>query len=65
MPQLGGVAAAEQIRKLNNKAEIILITGYDKDNELASELTTQWHQVLRKPLEVEELSRVIRQRLKG
>ncbi len=64
MPQLGGVAAAEQIRELNSEAEIILITGYDKDNELTSELTTQWHQVLKKPLEVEELSRVIRKRLR-
>ncbi len=65
MPQLGGVAAAEKIRKLNSKAKIILITGYDKDNELTSELTTQWDQVLEKPFVVEELSRVIQQRLQG
>jgi len=63
MPVLGGIAAAAKIRKLNSRAEIILVTGYDKDNELTCELTSEWHQVLHKPLVVEELSRAIQQRL--
>ena len=56
MPVLGGARAAEKIHKLNPQAQIIFITGYDKDNELTQEVLSERHQVLNKPLIVEELS---------
>lgn len=63
MPVLGGAGAGERIHKLNPQAKIIFATGYDKDNELTHELLSEQHQVLNKPLIVEELSQVIHQRL--
>jgi signal transduction histidine kinase/ActR/RegA family two-component response regulator len=63
MPLLGGVSAADHIHKLNPQAEIIFITGYDKDNRLSGEMASDSYQVLSKPVVVEELSRVIHQRL--
>ncbi|MFQ5519400.1 MAG: ATP-binding protein, partial [Mariprofundus sp.] len=63
MPLLGGVASANRIRKLNPDAKIIFATGYDKANELTTELTADWQHVLNKPLVVEELSDAIRRQL--
>lgn len=61
MPVLGGASAADRIRKLDPQAKIIFITGYDKNSNLDAETLSDSHQVLSKPLEVEELSRAIYQ----
>ena len=63
MPRLGGVAAADRIYAINPDARIVFMTGYDKAHETTCELISDWQNVLHKPLEVEPLSRVIRQRL--
>jgi len=63
MPLLGGVAAAQRILAFDIQAKIIFVTGYDKDNELTSELLSDWQYVLNKPLNIEHLSRVIRDQL--
>jgi len=63
MPVLGGASAADRIHKLNSQAEIIFITGYDKDNKLGAEILSDSYQVLSKPLVVEELSQAIHQRI--
>jgi signal transduction histidine kinase/ActR/RegA family two-component response regulator len=63
MPVLGGASAADRIHKLNPQAEIIFVTGYDKDNKLGAEMLSDSYQVLSKPLVVEELSRAIHQRI--
>ena len=63
MPVLGGVAAANRIRKLDASARIIFTTGYDKDNDMTSELLPEWQHVLNKPWEIEELSTAIQRSL--
>ncbi|WP_083530477.1 ATP-binding protein [Mariprofundus micogutta] len=63
MPVLGGKAAADRIQKLNPDAKVIFISGYDRDHEATLEMVSDWNMVLNKPLAVDELSRVIRQRL--
>jgi len=63
MPKLGGVAAAQRIIASDADARIIFASGYDKDNELTSELVSDWQHLLHKPLDVEVLARAIHERL--
>jgi len=60
MPVLGGVASANRIQKLEPSAKIIFMTGYDKDQDMASELMPDYEHILHKPIDVEELSVAIR-----
>ena len=63
MPLLGGPAAVEQIRKINPEVKVLFVTGYDKIDESTCEMVTEWENVLNKPLTVDELSRVLREKL--
>jgi len=63
MPVLGGVAASQRIRKFDPDARIVFATGYDKMNEMTSELVTDWQNVLHKPFDLNDLSCAIRNQL--
>jgi len=56
MPLLGGVAASERMRAADEKVRIIFVSGYDKDNDMTSELVNDWRHVLNKPLDIKALS---------
>jgi len=61
MPELGGVAAARRIWAIDPAAQVIFVSGYDRDSDLTSELMPEGKQILNKPLDVEVLSQAIAQ----
>lgn len=63
MPELGGVAAAREIKDINESAKVMFVTGYDKDSSLETELPQDNSIILDKPISVEQLSRAIHQLL--
>ena len=63
MPQMGGVAAAKQIREIRPDLPLIFITGYDLDDSLNHRLHMDHADVITKPFKVSLLSQVIRQLL--
>ncbi|MDQ6956321.1 MAG: ATP-binding protein, partial [Mariprofundaceae bacterium] len=65
MPKLGGIKAAERIRKLRPDMKVIFATGYDKGTALPSEILTSGSSILSKPYDIELLSRMIRKELDG
>ena len=65
MPKLGGIKAAEQIRKLCPDMKVIFVTGYNKDVTLPRDILANGNSVLSKPYDIELLSRMIRKELDG
>lgn len=65
MPELGGVAAARKIKKLDEDAKIMFVTGYDKESSLETELPQDNSIILDKPISVEKLSQTIHKLLAG
>jgi len=61
MPVMGGKTSARQIQKINPDAKVIFTTGYDRDNDVTSELVHESDQLLNKPFQVDELSQMLRQ----
>ncbi|PJA33201.1 MAG: hypothetical protein CO187_02325 [Zetaproteobacteria bacterium CG_4_9_14_3_um_filter_53_7] len=59
MPKIGGVKAAEVIRKLNPAIKIIFSTGYDKAANISKE-ELRGSVVLSKPYDVDDLSALIK-----
>ncbi len=64
MPQMGGVAAAGQIRKIRPKLPLLFITGYDMNDSLDHKLHMDHADVITKPFQVSVLSQVIRRLLR-
>jgi len=64
MPQMGGMDAARQIRKIRPDLPLIFITGYDMDDSLDHRLHMDHADVITKPFQVSVLSQVIRRVLK-
>jgi len=64
MPEMGGEEVAEAILNINPKAAILFATGHDREGKLASEADEQV-QLITKPFSVPELSKMIRDKLKG
>ncbi len=56
MPGIGGIALAEEIRRINANVPIIFTTGYDKEQVLPKQ-SIENALVLSKPLDVQELSK--------
>ena len=61
MPELNGPEAAMQIRQIDPDARIIFSTGYEKSQSFDDALSDI--KVLRKPFQVNEASKIIRQTL--
>lgn len=64
MPQMGGAAAAGQIRKIQPKLPLLFITGYDMNDSLDHKLHMDHADVITKPFQVSVLSQVIRKLLR-
>lgn len=58
MPKMGGLAAAEAMRKSNPMVRVIYSTGYDKDGSLPEHAV-----VISKPYSIEKLSQIVRRTL--
>ncbi len=63
MPKLGGVFAAERIRKIYPEIKIIFATGYDTKATLPSDVGLGGSKILSKPYDINELSKIIRNSL--
>ncbi|GAV19415.1 two-component system, sporulation sensor kinase A [Mariprofundus micogutta] len=59
MPNLGGVAAAQEIWKRNSNVKVIFCTGYDKE-EVTDEKDLRGSAFISKPYRVDELGQLIR-----
>ncbi len=64
MPQMGGIKASEEMRKLNHQVNIIFATGYDREQALKSQLK-QHAAIITKPFQVGLLTQTIRDQLSG
>jgi signal transduction histidine kinase/putative methionine-R-sulfoxide reductase with GAF domain len=65
MPEMGGLALAESLRKLDPHVKVVALTGYplgSADKELLSRGFVEW---LQKPLKLELLARAIHRALKS
>ena len=60
MPQMGGIKLLHSIREFDQQVPILLATGYDKDEVLDRDDLKQNCQVIHKPFDFNELSRMIR-----
>ncbi len=63
MPRMSGHEAFHQLRRINPKAKILLITGYSPEHVAAELLAQGALGVVQKPYERRELARVVRQAL--
>jgi len=63
MPIMGGVAAARQIRAINQNIPILFQTGYGEQTELDAAASIEHCDTLRKPLQVHELLMKIEEKL--
>lgn len=63
MPKMGGIDAANLIRKSNPDVPIIFATGYDRETALEAQQDIANNLILNKPFKVENLSQAIRQLL--
>ncbi|NWF35406.1 response regulator [Mariprofundus sp. KV] len=63
MPELGGVDAARDIRKLNPGQKLLFSTGYDLNQEMIKHLAEQHEIIISKPWAVSSASRIIREQL--
>lgn len=61
MPEMGGIAAAREIRAINARVPIIFATGYDKDRELPQEKMLSNSIVINKPFPFEKFSYLLGQ----
>jgi len=61
MPRMGGALLFQSVRKFDKELPIILVTGYDKDNVLDTEILDQHSLVLKKPFDFHLLSRSIQE----
>jgi CheY-like chemotaxis protein len=64
MPRLGGVKAIERIRTIQPNISVIFATGYDKEATFPDKIPTSGEFILSKPYDIQELSHVIRRKLK-
>jgi len=60
MPHLGGVKAAEQIRRLSPGVPVLFATGYDREQAMTTSNRLPHSLVLTKPLSINKLSRSVR-----
>ena len=60
MPHLGGVKAAEQIRRLSPVAPVLFATGYGREQAMTTSNRLPHSLVLTKPLSINKLSRSVR-----
>ena len=65
MPKLGGVKAIERIRMIQPNISVIFATGYDKEATFPDKIPTSGEFILTKPYDIEELSHIIRRKLKA
>lgn len=65
MPNMSGVAAAEEIRKISPQAKIIFVTGYDRTSTLNGANSIAHEVVIAKPYTTSEISRLIRKILEA
>jgi len=64
MPEMSGVDASKQIKKVNKDIRVIYITGYDPDDTLNStRLPNAYDFILDKPFTVDQLNQAIRKQL--
>ncbi|MCS7158398.1 MAG: GAF domain-containing protein [Blastocatellia bacterium] len=63
MPRMSGHEAFHQLRRINPKAKILLITGYSPEHVAAELLAQGALGVVQKPYERRELARIVRQAL--
>jgi len=63
MPHCGGLPLAMQIREISPGLPVISLTGYDKEHVLDNNKPMQNSRILSKPVQLDELSRVIRNQL--
>ena len=63
MPKMGGVMAFECIKEMSPDAKVIFATGYDMDEALKSEMPSVEYEVLSKPYDIIQLSKLVRTKL--
>jgi len=63
MPRLGGVKAAERIRKIHPGTKVLFVTGYDRNQSLDDQFFLDGNTVLFKPYSAVNLSKEIRNQL--
>jgi len=59
MPVLGGISAAQEIRRKNRQIPIVFITGYDLNSAMVKEINIQNSQVVCKPFTMQGLNQLI------
>jgi len=59
MPKLGGIEAAQRMRKIQPNIRVIFSTGYDPDSTLTKNVLAKHELVLSKPYHINELSTTI------
>jgi len=64
MPNMGGVAAAEEIRAMHADLPIIFQTGYGEDTQLTAAQTISHSESLQKPVKIPELLLLIEESLR-
>ena len=60
MPGLGGVKAAERIRRINSEIKIVYATGYDKESTLPDISPSSEATILSKPYKINDLAKTIK-----
>ncbi|WP_176962170.1 response regulator [Mariprofundus sp. NF] len=63
MPEMGGVDAARDIRKINPGQRLLFSTGYDLNQEMVKHLSEENETIISKPWSVASASRIIREQL--
>jgi len=59
MPKMSGVEAIKEIKKINNKANIIICTAFSGDNDVRELVKTDSIKVIDKPFEIAEIKKCI------
>lgn len=59
MPVMDGIETYRELKKINNSAKVILLTGYNPDSELEEIFSTENNGLIQKPVSIEKLSKTI------
>jgi len=59
MPKMTGVEAIKEIKKINNNANIIIVTAFSGDNDVRELARTDSIKIIDKPFEIAEIKKCI------
>ncbi len=57
MPKMSGVDAIKEIKKIDNKAKIVIVTAFSGDNDIRELVKTDSIKIIDKPFEIAEIKK--------